>query len=308
MRKRLVIFMVGVAAFAGGLWMLPSSIVVTKQAEINRPYQVLERNLVDLNAWENWWPGKRMADSIFEYKGQHFHIDAVMLNGFQATAIRNRDLKFVFQFVPLEGKRVQISLTGIEVVALGLFKKAQSYFNYFSTRNDLNKWVEAVQHYFNDTRKVYGMDITQTMVTDSVLVALKQNFPHNPSVIEVYDLIYELKDYIAKQGGKEDNFPMVNIFREADTSYLVMVAIATGLPVPPTERYLLKRMELGYILEGEVIGGMATIKKAEENLDKYAFDYSKTSIAIPYQLWVTNKMQQPDTTKWITKLYYPVFY
>jgi hypothetical protein len=308
MRKKVFVFFALLAVAAVGLWMLPSRIVFSKTAEINRPYQVLERNLVDLNAWENWWPGKRMADSIFEYEGQQLHMDAILLNGFQATAIRDRDVRYDFQALPLENKKVQISLTRIEVASPGLFKKAQSYFNYFSTRNDLNKWVEAVQHYFNDTRKVYSMDITQTMVTDSVLVALKQNFPHNPSVIEVYDLIYELKDYIAKQGGKEDNFPMVNIFREADTSYLVMVAIATGLPVPPTERYLLKRMELGYILEGEVIGGMATIKQAEENLDKYAFDYSKTSIAIPYQLWVTNKIQQPDTTKWITKLYYPILY
>jgi hypothetical protein len=308
MRKKVFVFFALLAVAAVGLWMLPSQIALSKTAEINRPYQVLERNIIDLNAWENWWPGKRMADSIFEYKGKQLHIDAVLLNGFQATAVDDRNVKYIFRALPLENKRVQINLTGIEAVSQGLLKKAKSYLHYFSYRNDINNWVDTVQDFFNDTRRVYGIDIKQTMVTDSVLVALKQNFPHNPSVKEVYDLIYELKDYIAKQGGKEDNFPMVNIFREADTSYLVMVAIATGLPVTPTDRYLLKRMELGYILEGEVKGGMATVKQAESNLNNYALDYSKTSIAIPYQLWVTNKIEEQDTTKWITKLYYPILY
>jgi len=308
MRKKVVLFLTVVAAVAVGLWILPSRIVFSKTAEINRPYQVLERNVIDLNAWSNWWPGKRISDSVFEYNERHIRIDAILLNGFQATAIQDRDFRYVFQIVPLEGKRTQITFSGIETAGPGLFNKASGYVSYLRNRSNVHQWVEAVKDYYEDSKKVYGMDIRQTRVTDSVLIALKQWFPRNPSVSDVYDLIYELKKHIAENGGKEDNFPMVNIYRESDTAHLVMVAIATGLPVPATDRYLLKKMELGYILEGEVKGGLTTVKQAEDNLRKYANDYAKTAPAIPYQLWVTNRLQQPDTTQWITKLYYPIFY
>jgi hypothetical protein len=87
-----------------------------------------------------------------------------------------------------------------------------------------------------------------------------------------------------------------------------MVAIATGLPLVTSERYLLKKMELGYILKGEVKGGVNTVKRALDNLASYAMDYDKTAPAIPYQLWVTDRQQQPDTTQWVTQLYFPIFY
>jgi hypothetical protein len=65
-------------------------------------------------------------------------------------------------------------------------------------------------------------------------------------------------------------------------------------------------MVLGNILVAEVKGGVYTAEKAIEVLSVYANDKKRISPAIPYQSLVTDRMQVSDTSKWITRLFYPV--
>jgi hypothetical protein len=67
-------------------------------------------------------------------------------------------------------------------------------------------------------------------------------------------------------------------------------------------------MALGNILVGEVKGGTYTVISGEQNLTNYVNDHKKMSPAIPYQSLVTDRLLEADTSKWVTKLYYPVFY
>jgi hypothetical protein len=308
MRKKLLIALLTVVVLLGVLWVLPSPVVFSETVMIDRPYQPFERNVVNLKAWEKWWPGKRVADSVFEYNGEQLHIDLVLLNGFQASNVGDNRRRYVFQFTPQPGSKTSITFATVDYVDANPFSKATGYLRYFSRHREISTWVDSVKGFFADTKKLYGMDVTRTRVTDPSLIALKQYFDHEPTVAEVYGLINELRAYIIAQGGKERNRPMVNMYKETDKMFMTMVAIATDKELPATDRYLLKRMELGYILTGTVIGGPALVKQGEENLSSYARDYSKVAPAIPYQLWVTDRMLQPDTAQWETKLYYPIFY
>ena len=67
-------------------------------------------------------------------------------------------------------------------------------------------------------------------------------------------------------------------------------------------------MVLGNILVGEVKGGLSTILNAEKQLANYVFDYGKASPAIPFQSLVTDRSLEADSSKWITRLNYPIFY
>jgi len=100
---------------------------------------------------------------------------------------------------------------------------------------------------------------------------------------------------------------MLNVYADNPGRYQVMVAIPTKSDLPSESGFQLKKMVLGNILVAEVKGGPATVRLGEENLQNYVDDYHKISPAIPYQSLITNRMAESDTTKWITKLYYPVF-
>ena len=67
-------------------------------------------------------------------------------------------------------------------------------------------------------------------------------------------------------------------------------------------------MVLGNILKAEVTGGLDRVKEGETELANYVDDYHKLSPAIPFQSLVTDRISQADSTKWITRLYYPIFY
>jgi hypothetical protein len=38
----------------------------------------------------------------------------------------------------------------------------------------------------------------------------------------------------------------------------------------------------------------------------YMKDFKLTSPAMPFELLVTNRANEPDTSKWVTKIYYPI--
>ena len=77
--------------------------------------------------------------------------------------------------------------------------------------------------------------------------------------------------------------------------------------IDAAKNFQLKRMILGGILKGEIKGGFKTISNAERAFQNYMYDYNLSSPAIPYQLLITDRLQQPDSSQWITELYFPVF-
>jgi hypothetical protein len=62
----------------------------------------------------------------------------------------------------------------------------------------------------------------------------------------------------------------------------------------------------GKILIGEVRGGDATTKNAFAEMHNYVVDHQMTSPAIPFISLVTDRKQEPDSSKWISRIYYPV--
>jgi hypothetical protein len=173
---------------------------------------------------------------------------------------------------------------------------------------NIRSLTRELKKYFDQQQNVYGMNIVRKTVTDSTLVSLKKNFDHYPSTEEIYTLIDSVKNFIRKKGGAENNYPMLNIHMEGPGLYEAMVGIPTKIPLTAEGGFTIKHMVLGYILEGEIKGGVSTVLNAEQQMTNYVLDHKKLSPAIPFQSLVTNRLQQKDSTQWITRLYYPIFY
>ena len=66
-------------------------------------------------------------------------------------------------------------------------------------------------------------------------------------------------------------------------------------------------MAPGKILVTEVKGGPHAIQVAYAQYEKYLQDYHRISPAIPFESLITERIAEPDTGKWVTRIYYPVF-
>jgi len=92
------------------------------------------------------------------------------------------------------------------------------------------------------------------------------------------------------------------------THFEAMTAIATDIKLKDNNEFASKMLlRGGNLLEGEINGGQATIRKAFYEYENYIKDYEKTAPAIPYELIITDRTKERDTAKWITRLCYPVF-
>jgi hypothetical protein len=144
-------------------------------------------------------------------------------------------------------------------------------------------------------------------VTDSILISTYSHSKNYPSTNFIYGLIDQLKKYIASQSAKETGFPMLNINTTDSINYLTRVAIPVNRKLPSSGNISYKWMlSGGNILVTDVKGGPSSINNAFDQVENYVNDYHHFAPAIPFQSLITDRSKEPDTSKWITIIYYPV--
>lgn len=267
------------------------------------------RQLHDSTKWSLWWPGKKINDRTYSFSNKTFNIRDIILPGIATNIYNNGDsVKAFFQVSKLKPDSTIFQWSFTYRYSSNPITRIQQYFNLNNVKADLRNFIAAVKPYFEKEENIYGMKIEQQKVKDSSLISMKQIFDHYPSTEEIYKMVNSLKEYVQKKQGEQTNPPMLNIFPVTGSSYEVMVAIPTKWDLPEERNFKLKKMVLGNILVGEIKGGLSTVMNAEKQMANYVFDYGKASPAIPFQSLVTDRSLETDSSKWITRLNYPIFY
>ncbi len=149
------------------------------------------------------------------------------------------------------------------------------------------------------------MDVSKIMWKDSVLLVTELSTAAYPSVKELYNKIDSLRAYIAHQGRKETDPPMLNVVHTRLT-YKSTIAVPLDKEVEPTEAFAVQRFVPWKVMTGVVNGGAMTAERAMDQLRLYVLDYQLTAMAMPFQSLETERDKEPDTTKWVTRVVVPV--
>lgn len=298
-----------VIATAAVYFFIPASQPFTSQASFACPQPALTRFITDKNKWLQWWPGKKLNDSNFEYKNVIYTVKKLQLDGFIVAVSDDKSTATgKFEITPGDENLSGLSFSTQFVFPANPFKRTAAYFESRHIKKNITGLLADIKKFFDREENVYGMKVERQKVTDTLLIAAKQLFTHYPGTAEIYEMINKLQQYIQQQGGKEQNAPMLNVYKESDTEYNVMVAIPTITALPSSGNILFKKMVPGYILVSKIKGGPGAVQKAEEEMHRYAIDYGKLSPAIPYQSLITNRSAEKDSSKWETKIYFPIFF
>jgi hypothetical protein len=269
----------------------------------------INRLMINQDEWHRWWPGEKKGNDLYVYKACNYKIDAIRLNGIEFTIFNTKDsVKGFLKFTYLDAGTTQLQLSSAFTFATNPLKRFMQFKQSGEIKENINLLLDDVKRYFDKEENIYGMKVVKQASKESSLVSTKKIFTHYPSVPEVYDLINSLKQYVVKKGGEENNPPMLHVHNEVPGIYETMVGLPLKADLPSEGEYQLKRMMQGSMLMAEIKGGNYTLMQAEKELGNYITDYKKTSPAIPFQSLVTNRLLETDTSKWITKLYYPVFH
>lgn len=299
-----VLFILLVFAAALTHLLIPDQLKASAVLYMQANPKVVSRHIHLRGDWQQWWPGP----DKFIYEGREYSITKPMYNALEVSVTGSDEwITTILSVIPL-GTDSTILEWRFDLGA-GNFptKRIKQYRKAADLKKDLRHILSALQHYYEDEKNLYGFTVKQTKVTDSVLISASGRFDHYPGAAEVNQLVEKLRSYIDEQGAYAKNHPMLNVM-DLGNGYEAKVAIAVDRLLPGTNIFSPKLvLKGGNILETEIQGGPYTIRQAFENFERYKTDHERVNPAMPYQLMVTDRVKEPDTSKWVTRLYYPVF-
>ena len=308
MKKILLILLVLILSIIAINFLLPSSKTFVIERSAKCAEASVARQFTNKINWKLWWPGEIKNDTMFYYKNCRYRVDKILLNGFLATVFSKQDsLKGFLQYIYEANDSTTFRWSATTKLSDNLFTKWSQNSQLNKIELNTNDLLEDIKIHFNTRDKVYGLNIKRETVSIPSYISTKNSFNHYPSTQDIYEMIESLNQYIVKMGGEEIKEPMLHVEFEGADVYEAMVAIPIKNELASTDKFKLKKMILGNILTAEVKGGSYKIIAGEQEFKNYIDDYKILSPAIPFQSLITNRLIEKDTTKWITKLNYPIF-
>lgn len=284
---------------------IPGRLKITATTTLHAALPGVSRSLYDNNSWKNFWPDK----TTFTLGDQDYLIKGKFFNAFNIDIASDKDtLHSMLNLLFIGTDSIAVDWISEQITSSNPLTRFAQYRQAKATEKNMKRILHEMKKFMEQTKNIYGFEIKQTTVTNSALITTRRSFEKQPTVKDIDDMIRSLKKYIIENNAAEQNFPMLNILKIDSSRFEVMTAIPVDRELPLTNdfapKFLLKG---GNILEGEIKGGPDRIESALKEFENYRLDHKISTPAKPYQLLITDRMKEPDTTKWITRLYYPVF-
>jgi len=314
MRKLILILLVILALCMASIYLLiPSSIPVSSAEVVKTPDVAAERYIIGEHQWSRWWnygesnaassegPVYRKGDYSYRQTGKFYKsIDiAIEKDG--------RKLSSKLLLIPLS-----VDSTGIEwktelPTGYNPASRLMRYFEAKKLKQNMDGIMDNLKSFLSKTENVYGISIEKNRLKDTLYVSTKQLFTAYPSIKDIYQLVDKIKNHIAQNGTQVTGSPIYNITRMDEDRYQLMTAVPTDRSLKETGVFSMKYMVKGSFMITEVLGGENQVHEASRNMQQYFQDYRKTSMAMNFTMLVTDRILQPDSSKWVTKLCMPVY-
>ncbi len=302
-----VLIILALLVLAGFYIFIPSQVSLTRYTKFRSTAGGTDRFLSQKEKWNAWWPGTVTADSSYVYNGYTFSSNTPLPNTVEIQISKDSDtLSTALTILPLSRDSVAMTWQSAMETSFNPFQRLQRYNEAKRIDVTMKEILDTLRGFLEKNENVYNISVTQVMVTDTLLVTTKKIADQYPTTAEIYQLITQLKNYVSAQGAQEVSPPMLYVQHTEDNRIQTQVAIPVNKPLPDAGSIAFKRMVPGKILVTEIKGGPHTIRKAFTQLEFYVEDYKKINPAIPFEMLVTDRLQETDTTKWVTRIYYPV--
>lgn len=310
MKKALIILGIAVFLLLAGTWIfIPKKLKVTSSITYHASAQGVFDFLIPDSNWKKWWPEKTSSDITgLRYSGYDFHIEKTLYQIYELNIKKNKtSLTALMKIISLTKDSTGIEFSTEINTGMNPLNRISIYFKAKKIKEVFDSILTALASYTKNVKNVYGFDIHNEKVQMQYLLSASKEFDHYPSTQDVYSIIEKIKAYLRTTDGKEEFSPMLNIETKDGFNYLARVGLPVNKKLPGTKEIAVKQMvKNGNILVTEVTGDRKAIEHALKQTEKYISDYQRSIIAIPFQSLETDRLKVTDSTKWITKIFYPV--
>jgi hypothetical protein len=292
--------------------LIPKNLPVSKVTVIKANGSALYRTISSEEKWAKWWPVEKGVTSEtrpYSFNGYLYRLDKPL---YQAV-----DVQMIYEgttypgrimIIPMSPDSVAVRWESTLKTSSNPFTRYAVYRRALTMRKNMEGILDSLKIFSENIENVYDYHVHRTTIKDTFLVATKITSNGYPTTEEIYNLVSDLKKYIASEGARENNYPMLNVSTNDSIHYVTTVAIPTNRKLEGRGPIVLKQLIIypNKTLTAEVKGGPAMIKKAYRELDTYLNDYIISTPVIHWESLITDRSQQPDTTQWITKIFMPI--
>lgn len=313
MKKLLYALLVMCLLAVSGVYIfIPGTIVISNDEELESSERVIAKYLSLNPNRSKWWPVTKQTlstdSSALEYEASNFTFKTRGYN-FQNIFIENGNLKFnsIITWDSSGKSLMRIRWKGSFKTSYNPIKRANQYVQAFRVKKHMTTILKSLLTFVKNSRNVYGLKIERETVRDTILATSTVLSILPPETPQIYKQIQYVQKYIKTQQAKQVNAPMLNVYRNEHQSYQTVIAVPINKLINPGPNVLINRMVPGNILVTQIKGGPHTIEEGFNQLKIYLNDFNLISPAMPFESLVTNRLAEPDTSKWVTRLYYPIF-
>ncbi|WP_207514781.1 GyrI-like domain-containing protein [Longitalea luteola] len=265
------------------------------------------RYLVNDNNWPKWWPTNTSLN-VFPYKKYTFQPQQRMFDAVGVRIAGNElSINSKIILIPRHSDSVAVQWHYEYTTGSNPVTRVQRYVQARALEQPINEILATAKQFLEQPENVYGIAIKKTTIKDSLLLSTRQVFTSRPATEKIYSLLNKLTTYLQQQGASQTGYPMLNIYEKDSTHFEIMVAVPVNKAVKEQKNMVMKNLVQGYVLVAEIKGGDHTVANAFSQMENYLKDHRYESPAIPFYSLVTNRLTETDTTKWITRINYPVF-
>jgi len=306
----LAILFIALLFFAGVYIFIPSKKAVAATLRFACTINGSNRVITDSAAWKAWLLQAASNNNDGSYIINDFSFTP-RKKGFNSiqVEISGEDLSIDSRItlLPIKKDSVFLEWRGIHQAGDGPFARIKAYNQRGDIEKSMKMVLEQMRSFAEQNKNIYGSEIQRTKVKDTILIATRVLTPDTPSTKEIYEMIQLLKDYARKEGAQEVSYPMLHT-RPEGKLLETMVALPIDKVLKETGKIFQRRLiDGGNLLVTEVTGGPQTIRRAYRELENYILDYRMETPAKPFQSLITDRLVEPDTANWVTKIYHPVF-
>ena len=308
MRKIFICIAVfGLLLLGGVYFFIPNIFKLKGSLAVTATRSGLNRMLLDKSNVAKWWPGTinnnnfYLNDFVYTIHQSNITVLPIVISD------KNRTVTTSLFLIESDTELTNLEWVGAMATSYNPIKRVIAYFKAKKIESDMQIILNKMGSFYNIPENIYGFKIKKDFVKDSTLIqtsSISKGYPGNQFI---YNLVDKLRMYAVTNAAKKTGYPMLNIDSEDSINFTVKVAIPVDKPLPDAGDIVQKRMlGRGNILVTEVKGCNEITKQAIEEMKKYVDDYKRVAPAIPFYSLITERIKEPDCTKWITKIYFPV--
>jgi hypothetical protein len=302
MKKFLAILLLFIVVAVACIYIfIPSNITVSAVTIANAPTGSVYRYINNKNTWS-----EKLASNNSLFK--QYTINSTVQNAVDVVLHDDNDTintKLILIFPG--GDSTLIHWACSLAAGTSPFSRLHAYNKAFEIKKNMDNVLYKLKSLTSDPANIYGLHINKGSVKNTTLISTKTMLDHYPSTNEIYNLVNKLNDYAMNSGALITGNPMYNVTNLEKDTVRLMVALPINKSLPQTSSVIPIKMVPGNFLTTHVSGGEGTVRNALIQLQNFVADNGITPMAIPFSYLITNRVDEPDTSKWITQIYMPVY-